>query len=91
MLNRSSEASVRPAINMRAARREVDKIFRAILDLLEALATITTGANAGFILELNALTQRYENIMAQEKGIRNAKATAAEENKPAEGKLTTNS
>ncbi|MDR2906682.1 MAG: DUF6261 family protein [Bacteroidales bacterium] len=70
---RYSETAKRPTINMRQTRGSVDKLFRAMLDLLEALIMVNGNEDfKTFIAELNAVMQRYENILASQKG-RNAK------------------
>jgi hypothetical protein len=77
MMQRYGETAKRPTINMRQTRDSVDKLFRAMLDLLEALAMVNGAEKyTTFIAELNAITQRYENILAMQKG-RNAKEEEA--------------
>ncbi len=71
MMSRYTEAAARPTVNMRTSRGAVDTLFRAMLDLLEAQAMVNGEEKyAPFVAELNAVTQRYENILAQEKGAR---------------------
>lgn len=74
MMARYAEVSQRPNVNMRECRAAVDKLFRAMLDLLDALMLVN-GADkyTAFISELNAITKHYENILAQQKGARAAK------------------
>jgi hypothetical protein len=56
---------------MRNIRGEVDKVFRDILDLLEALVRVNgADTNKAFIDELNAVMERYRDILAQEAGRR---------------------
>ncbi|MDR2449537.1 MAG: DUF6261 family protein [Prevotellaceae bacterium] len=71
MMDRYNEAAKRPNVHMRSVRREVDKVFRAILDLLEALVRVNgPDTNRAFITELNVVMGRYKDIMAQEAGRR---------------------
>ena len=74
MLDRYTETSQRPTVRMRDARGNVDKCLRQILDRIEALALVNgIDAYEAFIKELNAVSERYKNIMAQEKGDRKEK------------------
>jgi hypothetical protein len=59
---------------MKTARIAVDKAFRELLAQLEAVARVN-GADAykEYSGELNAVMERYRNILAQEKGQREAK------------------
>ncbi|MDR2125496.1 MAG: DUF6261 family protein [Prevotellaceae bacterium] len=78
MLERYAETSQRPTVKMRDARQKTDKYLRAIFDRLEALALLNgTDGYENFIKELNALTERYKQIAAQEKGLRNSKTETA--------------
>jgi hypothetical protein len=71
MMERYEEVSKRPNIHMRSIRTEVDKVFRGILDLLEALVRVNgADTNKAFIDELNAVMERYRDILAQEAGRR---------------------
>lgn len=83
MAARYSETAQRPSTRMKAARIEVDKTFRALLNQMEALILVNgTGSYEDFINELNAVSERYKNIVAQGKGARkarNSKGNATEE------------
>jgi hypothetical protein len=71
MMARYGETSQRPATRMRAARKNVDAAFRGIIDHIEALATVNGLAPyEPFIRELNAVIERYKNILAAEAGRR---------------------
>jgi hypothetical protein len=71
MLARYKEAALRPNVHMRRIRTEVDKVFRSILDLLEALVRVNgTDKNKAFIADLNVVMERYKDILAQEAGRR---------------------
>ncbi|MDR1866409.1 MAG: DUF6261 family protein [Bacteroidales bacterium] len=71
MLARYGETSQRPTTRMKAARKNTDAAFRNIIDRLEALATVNgITLYEPFIRELNALLERYRNIMAAGAGRR---------------------
>jgi hypothetical protein len=73
MSARYKEASLRPTIHMKDARKEVDKAFRAILDMLDALILVHGDEQySEFILEMNAVSDRYKNQMLQSEGRRKA-------------------
>ncbi|MDR1553515.1 MAG: DUF6261 family protein [Prevotellaceae bacterium] len=74
MLDRYTETSQRPALRMRDVRNTVDKCLRQILDRIEALSLVNgAAAYESFISELNTVSERYKNILAQEKGERKSK------------------
>lgn len=71
MLARYDEAAKRPDIRMQSIRTELDKVFRSILDLLEALVRVNgPDTNKAFLAELNVVMERYKDILAQEAGRR---------------------
>jgi enamine deaminase RidA (YjgF/YER057c/UK114 family) len=71
---RYSETATRPTTRMRTARIATDTALRAILYHMEALVTVNgETAYAPFINELNAVSDRYKNILAQQAGQRKAK------------------
>jgi hypothetical protein len=71
MMERYDEAAQRPNVHMQNIRKEIDKVFRSILDLLEALIRVNgAGTNKAFIAELNVVMERYKDILAQEAGRR---------------------
>jgi hypothetical protein len=71
MMERYDEAAQRPNVHMQRIRKEVDKVFRSILDLLEALVRVNgADTNKAFIAELNVVMERYKDILAQEAGRR---------------------
>jgi capsule polysaccharide export protein KpsE/RkpR len=73
MSERYTEASQRLATRMKAARAETDKALRTIFGQIEALALVNgIAAYEAFIREVNAVLERYKNILAQEKGRRKA-------------------
>ncbi|MDR0694898.1 MAG: DUF6261 family protein [Prevotellaceae bacterium] len=71
MVARYEETARRPNLQMAAIRKEVDKNFRAILNLLEALVQVQgPGTNKEFLAALNAIMKRYKDIIAQASGRR---------------------
>jgi len=71
MMARYDESAQRPTIRMKNVRAEVDKVFRSIIDLLEALVCVNgADTNKAFIVEVNVIMERYKNILAQEAGRR---------------------
>jgi murein L,D-transpeptidase YcbB/YkuD len=80
MAQRYTETAQRPSTKMKIARTEVDKIFRSMLNMIDALATVNgTGNYEAFIKELNAVSERYKNLLAQSAGRRKEKNTTAEQ------------
>jgi hypothetical protein len=79
MSERYAETAKRPSTRMKAARSETDKALRALLDMVEALAAVN-GADVylPFVNELNAVSERYKNQLAQAAG-RRAKTKTEEE------------
>jgi hypothetical protein len=71
MMQRYDELALRPALHMREIRVEVDKAFRIVLDLLESLVRVQgPQTDKAFITELNVVSTRYKDILAQEAGRR---------------------
>jgi hypothetical protein len=71
MMARYDETAKRPDIRMRSARKGLDKVFRTIADLLEVRVRVNSAdANKAFLAELNAVMERYKDILAQEAGRR---------------------
>jgi hypothetical protein len=71
ILDRYSETAQRPAVKMKSARTAVDVAFRAMLNMLDALVLVNGEASYKvFIAELNAVSERYKNILAQEAGVK---------------------
>lgn len=85
MSARYKEAALRPTINMKDARKAVDKTFRDILDMLDALILVN-GAEEykNFIQEMNAVSDRYKNQMSQSEGRRKAVKDVKPEAEPVE-------
>jgi hypothetical protein len=77
MSERYAKTAQRPSTRMKTARNETDKALRALLDMVEALATVNGTANyEAFINELNAVSERYKNQLAQASGRRTKGGTA---------------
>jgi hypothetical protein len=71
LMGRYEEAAKRPQIPMRSVRKELDKVFRTLLDLFEISVRVNKEeTNKEFIAELNAVMERYRDILAQEAGRR---------------------
>ena len=71
MLTRIDETAKRPHLRMRSTRKKVDKAFRSILNLLEALVCVNgKDTNRAFLAELNTVMKYYRDILAQEAGRR---------------------
>lgn len=78
MRARYAELSQRPAIHMRSVRREIDWLFRQILDRLESLILVgEEDVDSAFLASLNAMMERYKDILAQETGRRQKKKDLA--------------
>jgi hypothetical protein len=74
MQERYEETAQRPTIRMRPARADVDKSLRAMQNRVEALVEVNGAASyEAFIRELNAIMERYKNLLAQQQG-RNKKS-----------------
>jgi signal transduction histidine kinase len=80
MRQRYDEMSRRPHVHMRSIRKRLDRVFRDLLDLLEALARVNgPGTNEVFLGRLRVVMERYRDILAQEAGHRRqAKAEGSE-------------
>ena len=81
MDTRYKEKSQRPKPRMADARKTVDALFTALLDYIEALVTIAgdTSPYETLIAELNAVSTRYRNLLAQQQGRRKAAAKPSPE------------
>jgi hypothetical protein len=68
ILARYEETAKRPILNMKATRTKVDKAFLDIVYQIEALVLVNgITAYEPFIKELNAVIERYKNILARHK------------------------
>ena len=71
MSERYAETAKRPHTRMKDARFETDRALRAMLDMVEALAAVNgIEMYQPFINELNAVSERYKNQLAQAAGRR---------------------
>jgi len=69
MASRYEEMAQRPTLRMVDVRKDVDKLFRAILNYIEAIILSTkTEKYDELIKELNVVSERYKNLLAQSKG-----------------------
>jgi hypothetical protein len=69
MQERYAETAQRPTTRMKSARAAVDKTFREMIDRIEALVMVNGAASyEAFIRELNAVLERYKNMLAQRQG-----------------------
>jgi hypothetical protein len=70
MMNRYSETAEKTPYRMKTVRAEVDKYYHAIVNQLENLSLTGITAIDGCIKEMNAVIDRFRNILAQERGER---------------------
>lgn len=78
MRNRYGEAASKSALRMKEVRLEADRLYRDILDRLDALMLLNgEEAYAPFVRELSVRVERYSNLLAQRKG-RSQKSNDAE-------------
>jgi hypothetical protein len=71
MLLRYKEAAQRPTLRMVDARKETDKAHHDMIEQIEALVRVNGMAPYdNFIKEINAVNERYKNIMARQAGER---------------------
>jgi hypothetical protein len=73
---RNEEVAARPKLHVKLVRRELDDVYRQIVERIEAL-TLVQGAEpyAAFIDQLNAFIARYNNVVAQRRGQHKPKPT----------------
>jgi hypothetical protein len=72
MTKRYEEVAQRPSVRMKEIRTTINKEFRNMIDQLEALIKVKGMAGyEDFVKEINAVTERYKRILAQEGGNRN--------------------
>lgn len=77
---RYTEEVVKPQQNLKLARIETDKAYRAIVKRINALIEVNGDtAYAGFVAELNQRIENYQIVLAQRQG-RNAKEGGAKVN-----------
>jgi hypothetical protein len=74
MLARYKEVSQRTTLRMIDVRKSVDKALRDLFEQIEALVRVNgMEAYDSLIKEINAVNERYKNILAQQAGERKAK------------------
>jgi hypothetical protein len=74
MQQRYAEVAARPTVRTKATRKATDAAFRAMLNMIDALVLINGEANyTAFIAELNAVSKRYRDVLAQQAGARKPK------------------
>ncbi|MDR2653631.1 MAG: DUF6261 family protein [Prevotellaceae bacterium] len=73
MTERYTETAEKTPLRMAATRIETDRYYHAIVSQLENQWLAGSVTNEAFIRELNAVIERYKNILAQEKGERKDK------------------
>jgi hypothetical protein len=72
MLLRYKEVSQRPTARLIDARKAVDKAFRNMINQIEALVRVKgVSGYENLIKEINTVSERYKNILAQQAGSRN--------------------
>ena len=74
MTDRYVEMANRPTTRMKTVRAELDKAFRALLNMIEAQMMVNgETAYRALVDELNAVSERYKNQLAQAAGRRKEK------------------
>jgi hypothetical protein len=80
MQERYAEVAGRPAVRMKSARKATDIAFRALLNMVDALVLVKGEADyTAFIADINAVSKRYRDILAQQAGARKPKDGEKEE------------
>ncbi|MDR0872200.1 MAG: DUF6261 family protein [Prevotellaceae bacterium] len=73
---RYEESGNRPNDNMRHLRGETDHAFRALLNVLDVFILLNQDTGYPLLADnVNAIAERYKNILAQEAGMRKPKKT----------------
>ncbi|MDR0754983.1 MAG: DUF6261 family protein, partial [Prevotellaceae bacterium] len=73
MTERYVETAEQTLFRMSQARTETDRYYHAIVSQIENLCLAGSAVDETFIRELNAVVERFKNILAQEKGERKHK------------------
>jgi hypothetical protein len=79
MSERYDETAQKTSLRMKTTRNETDKYYQAIISQIENQYLVGINVNESFIKELNAVIERFKNILAQELGGRKAKSSSEEE------------
>jgi hypothetical protein len=85
MSERYSETAQKTSLRMKTTRNETDKYYQAIISMIENQYLVGINVNEIFIKELNAVIERFRNILAQELGGRKAKSSPEEESEVSDG------
>jgi hypothetical protein len=83
MMNRYSETAEKTSLRMTNTRTEVDKYYHATVNQLENLSLTGITGIDGCINEMNAVIERFRNILAQEQGERKDSPPALSTSPPA--------
>jgi hypothetical protein len=68
---RNEEVAARPKLQVKQIRRELDGVYRQIVERIEALCLVQgPDSFTPFIDQLNAFVTRYNNVLAQRRGQR---------------------
>jgi hypothetical protein len=73
MSERYAETAEKTPLRMRTTRAETDKYYHAIISQIENQWLASSVVNGAFVRELNAVIERFKNILAQEQGERKPK------------------
>jgi hypothetical protein len=79
MKERYSETASKTLLRMRTVRVETDKYYHAIVSQIENQCLAGIEISESFIRELNAVIERFRNILAQETGERKSKNVSEED------------
>jgi hypothetical protein len=71
MAQRYTETAEKPSTRMKTARVAVDKYYVAIVHQIENLALTGNTEVENLVKEMNAVIERFRNILAQERGKKN--------------------
>jgi hypothetical protein len=67
--SRNEEVAERPKLHVKQVRRELDDVYRQIIERIEAFCLVQGPESyATFIDRLNAFVTRYNNVVAQRRG-----------------------
>ncbi|MDR2292359.1 MAG: DUF6261 family protein [Prevotellaceae bacterium] len=74
MTERYVETAEQTPLRMSQTRTEIDKYYHAIISQIENQWLASSAVNGAFVRELNAVIERFKNILAQEKGEQKSKS-----------------
>jgi hypothetical protein len=84
MSERYDETAKKTSLRMKTTRSETDTYYQAIISQIENQHLVGVNINENFIKELNAVIERFRNILAQEIGGRKSKSSSEAESTDAE-------